>query len=95
MYRDHINIEIPTLKFNRQDLQAFRSRIDGVLEPKQIRRIRNALGLNQKDAGDIFGGGHNVFSRYERGEIAPPKALSILLKVLDKNKELRQDVIEH
>lgn len=91
---DEAILEPEDLKFNRQDLQAFRSRIDGLLEPKQIRRIRKLLGLNQKDAGEIFGGGHNAFSRYERGELAPPKTLSMLLNVLDKNKELRHDVIE-
>ncbi len=61
--------------------------VDGIIEPKKIRSIRKALGLNQKDAGELFGGGHNAFSRYERGELAPPKALSMLLDLLDSHEE--------
>lgn len=81
------------LKSNRKDLQAFRSRVDGLLEPSQIQKIRKTLGLTQKDAADVFGGGHNAFSRYERGEIPPPKSLSLLLSVLDVHKDIRADVI--
>lgn len=86
-------LEPSDLKSNRRDLQAFRSRVDGLLEPGKIKSARKALGLNQKDAGELFGGGHNAFSRYERGEIAPPKALSLLLELLDKHKELRNEVV--
>lgn len=91
---DEAILEPDDLKSTRLDLQAFRSRVDGLLEPKQIRQIRKMLGLNQKVAGDIFGGGHNAFSRYERGELAPPKALSLLLTVLAEHEAIRQEVLK-
>lgn len=81
------------LKHTRVDLQAFRARVDGILEPKEVRRIRKALGLRQKEAGQVFGGGHNAFSRYELGELSLPKPVSILLKLLDKHKDLRKEVV--
>lgn len=87
-------LEPDDVKFNRVDIQAFRARIDGIIEPKKIRSIRKALGLNQKDAGELFGGGHNAFSRYERGELAPPKALSMLLDLLDSHKEIRKEIFK-
>jgi len=37
-------------------------------QSKEIRRIRRKLGLSQAEAAHLTGGGHNAFSRYERGE---------------------------
>jgi len=39
--------------------------------PPEVRVIREKLGLTQAQAGKIFGGGVNAFSRYERGESKP------------------------
>ena len=55
--------------------------------------IRQKLGLTQKRAGDIFGGGVNAFSRYERGETEPPLATEKLLRLLDKHPELLEEVL--
>jgi len=57
-----------------------------------IRRIRKKLGLTQKAAAQLFGGGATAFSRYERGETQPPLALTKLLMVLDKHPELLDEV---
>lgn len=53
-----------------------------------IRSTRRKLGLTQKQAGRIFGGGVNAFSRYERGITSPPKSLLALLTILDMHPEL-------
>ena len=66
----------------------FKSQIDGLLCPEQIRRIRkDVLKLSQKEAGRIFGGGKNGFSRYERGETKPLPAISNLLKMFERHPE--------
>jgi len=80
------------MKATRVDLQEFRSRIDGLLGPRDVRKLRKAIGWTQEEAGTILGGGHNAFSRYERGELAPPKAVGLLLSLLGKHKELRDEV---
>ena len=36
----------------------------------------------------MFGGGVNAFSRYERGKIAPPKSLEVLIEMIEKRPEL-------
>lgn len=75
-------------KATREVLQEFRAKIDGLLTPSQIYRIRKkVLRLTQAEAAELFGGGPNAFSRYENGEIAPSKALSSLLKILEKHPE--------
>ncbi len=66
----------------------FRAKIDGYLTTGEIRRIRKKLDLTQKGAGEIFGGGHNAFSRYESGLARPPKSMNSLLRLLDKRPEL-------
>jgi len=59
---------------------------------QEIRRIRRKLGLSQTAAARLTGGGHNAFSRYERGEAAPLPAVMNLFKLLDKHPELLKDL---
>jgi HTH-type transcriptional regulator/antitoxin MqsA len=58
------------------------------IDPEFIRGVRKKLSLDQKEAGEIFGGGVNAFSRYENGKTMPPVALVKLLRVLDTHPEL-------
>lgn len=57
-------------------------------QQEEIARIRRKLGLTQAAAARLTGGGHNAFSRYERGEVAPLPAVMNLLKLLDRHPEL-------
>jgi HTH-type transcriptional regulator/antitoxin MqsA len=61
-------------------------------QSKEIRRIRRKLGLSQAEAAHLTGGGHNAFSRYERGEVAPLPAVTNLLRLLDKHPKLLKDL---
>lgn len=68
--------------------EEFKSKIDGLLRPEEIRHIRkDILKLTQEEAGRIFGGGKNGFSRYERGETKPMPAVSNLLKMFERHPE--------
>lgn len=58
---------------------------------KEVRRIRTRLKLTQKAAAEVFGGGVNAFSRYERGEVEPPRAVVKFLRVLDRHPELLEE----
>ena len=59
---------------------------------QRIRRIRRKLGLNQLAAARLTGGGHNAFSRDERGEAAPLPAVVNVIRLLDKHPELLRDL---
>lgn len=59
----------------------------------EIRRIRRKLGLSQIAAARLTGGGHNAFSRYERGEAAPLPAVVNLFRLLDKHPEFLKDLL--
>lgn len=58
----------------------------------EMKRIRRKLHLSQKEAVLLLsGGGHNAFSRYERGDSLPPKALIVLMRLLDRHPHLLTD----
>jgi HTH-type transcriptional regulator / antitoxin MqsA len=59
---------------------------------QEFRRIRQKLGLSQAAAARLTGGGHNAFSRYERGEAAPMAAVVNLFRLLDRHPELLKDL---
>jgi HTH-type transcriptional regulator/antitoxin MqsA len=63
-----------------------------IVDPAFIARVRKKLALDQREAGEIFGGGANAFSRYEKGKTKPPLALVKLLKVLDRHPDLLSEV---
>ncbi len=71
----------------------FRQEINAAyVDPKYIAKVRKKLDLDQREAAEIFGGGANAFSRYEKGKTKPPLALVKLLKVLDRHPDLLEEV---
>lgn len=79
-------------KATQKELQAFRAKVDGLLTPDEIKYIREKLSLTQQRASEIFGGGINAFSRYERGETPIPKPLSQLLLLLNTHPNLLSEI---
>ena len=61
----------------------------------EVRRIRKKLGLSQKEAAIIFGGGPNAFSLYERGRIEPHTSTIKLLNLLDRHPGLVDEIRDH
>ncbi len=63
-----------------------------IVDPEFITNVRKKLALDQREAGEIFGGGVNTFSRYENGKTKPPLALVKLLKVLERHPDLLAEI---
>lgn len=61
-------------------------------ERSEIHRIRRKLGLTQAMAAKLTGGGHNAFSRYERGEATPLPAVVNLFRLLDRHPDLLEEL---
>lgn len=57
-----------------------------------ISHVRQVLGLTQAEAGKLFGGGHNGFSRYESGRAAPPASLMALFRILETRPNLLDEL---
>lgn len=64
------------------ELRRIRGELVNYLSPDEIKEIRGYLGISQKDAGALLGGGPTAFSKYERGETLQSKPLDILLRML-------------
>lgn len=62
------------------------------VEPGYIAKVRKKLALTQREASEIFGGGVNAFSRYEKGKSQPHPSTIKLLQVLDNHPELLQEI---
>ena len=75
------------LDVSDRQLNLLKARIENLVLPNEVRRIRKKLGLNQQKAGTLLGGGPNAFHKYESGEVLPSKAISNLLRVLEAMPE--------
>ena len=62
-------------------------------ERRELKRIREKLDLTQQAAAKLTGGGHNAFSRYERGTAQPMPAVVNLFKLLDRHPELLREIL--
>jgi|TARA_Y100001001_G_scaffold141556_1_gene145639 HTH-type transcriptional regulator/antitoxin MqsA len=75
------------------EMRTFSKQVNtAIVDPAFITTVRKKLGLDQREAAEIFGGGVNAFSRYENGKTKPPLALVKLLKLLDRHPELPNEV---
>src|SRR3954470_4074047 len=57
------------MKVSDAALMRLKAEVDGLLRPEDIRRIRKSLGLTQRQASEVLGGGPNSFQKYESGEV--------------------------
>ena len=76
-----------------REMQAFNKQVNAaIVDPEFIVSVRKKLDLGQREAGEIFGGGVNAFSRYENGKTKPSLALVKLLKMLDRHPDLLNEI---
>ena len=69
---------------NKRQTIAFRKRVDGLLTGGAVEKLRKRLGLTQKEAAAIFGGGPVAFSKYESDEVAQSESMDRLLRIADE-----------
>ena len=62
--------------------QELKASVDGVLGPRDVTKVREALGLSQRSAGEMLGGGPRAFQKYEAGTQAVSVPMANLLRLL-------------
>jgi HTH-type transcriptional regulator / antitoxin MqsA len=68
-----------------------KAEVDEVLGPQQVAKVRERLGLSQRKAGELLGGGPRAFQKYESGKQAVSVPMSNLLQLLDNDpRRLRE-----
>jgi HTH-type transcriptional regulator/antitoxin MqsA len=75
------------LKVSDAALKELRLEVENLLKPQEVKRIRNKIGLTQREAGTILGGGPNAFQKYEQDTVTVSKSMSNLLRVLERHPE--------
>lgn len=65
---------------------------DGILTPDEVRRIREKLGISQRAAGKLLGGGPRSFQKYESGTDWVTRAMANLLRLLDADPGRLQEL---
>ncbi|CAK0739721.1 HTH-type transcriptional regulator / antitoxin MqsA [Azospirillaceae bacterium] len=58
------------------------------IPPLLIRAAREAVGLSQREAGRVFGGGPTAFYKYETAKSVPSEAMSNLLRLALERPDL-------
>lgn len=71
------------MKVSDRMLNLLKARIEGLLEPEEIRCIRKKLAISQTEAGQMIGGGPRAFQKYESGDLLPSRAIVSALVLLD------------
>ncbi|TVP56655.1 MAG: type II toxin-antitoxin system MqsA family antitoxin [Nodularia sp. (in: Bacteria)] len=71
------------MKVSDRMLNLLKARVDGLLEPQEIRRVRKKLKLTQIQAGQLIGGGKRAFQKYEAGDLLPSRGITSALILLD------------
>jgi HTH-type transcriptional regulator / antitoxin MqsA len=70
------------LQANERAFQELKAEVDAVLSPAEVAAIRGKLGLSQRKAGELLGGGPRAFQKYEAGTQAVSTPMSNLLRLL-------------
>lgn len=82
---DEVVLEGPDAAVADEAFIRLRAEVDGVLTPQEVARIRRKLGLSQRKAGALLGGGPRAFQKYESGTDWVTKAMANLLRLLDRD----------
>jgi HTH-type transcriptional regulator/antitoxin MqsA len=75
------------MKVSDAALQAVKIKVENLLSADDVRRIRVKMGLTQRQAGTLIGGGPNAFQKYEAGEVTVSKGISNFLRMLERHPE--------
>jgi HTH-type transcriptional regulator / antitoxin MqsA len=75
------------MKVSDTALKELRLQVENLLKPQEVKRIRTKIGLTQREAGLILGGGPNAFQKYEQDTVTVSKPMSNLLRVLERHPE--------
>ncbi len=69
-----------------------KAEVEGVLGPADVAAARTRLGLSQRKAGELLGGGPRAFQKYESGKQSVSVPMSRLLTLLAKDPRRLQEL---
>lgn len=82
---DEIVLDGPDSAVTERAFVQLKVEVDGILPPSEVARIRRKLGLSQRRAGALLGGGPRSFQKYESGTDWVTRSMANLLRLLDRD----------
>lgn len=68
-------------------LRELKAEAENLATAAEVRRIRKRLALSQSEASRLIGGGVRAFQKYESGEVLVSRAMTTLLRLLERHPE--------
>ncbi len=88
---DEVVLDGPDAGIAEATFVRLKADVDGILTPREVRAIREKLGISQREAGRILGGGPRSFQKYESGTDWVTRSMTNLLRLLDADpRRLRE-----
>lgn len=66
--------------------------LQSLLPPEKILAIRKRCNLTQEEMEKLFGLGQKVVIRWEKGRVLQSKTADLLLRLLDRNPDIIEDI---
>lgn len=85
-------LEPEMLAENERLYVVLRAEVDQILLPEQVKAIREKLGISQREAGRVLGGGVRAFQKYESGEVPVSDAMKNLLVLLGNDPKRLEEL---
>ena len=63
-----------------------------LLSGSEVREFRDRHYITQQEAAQLFGGGTNAFSKYERGVVVQSESMDRLIRLVDRHPYLMDDL---
>lgn len=86
-------IAIPADPDDPEDFDVSVAALERGLMGRRVRKLRNRLGMTQKEFADVFGIPANCIRQYEIGRHMPPPAVRAYLKVIEAEPEMVRRVM--
>lgn len=86
-------IAIPADPNDPEDFDVTVAALERGLMGRRVRKLRNRLGLSQKEFAEIFGIPANSIRQYEIGRYMPPPAVRSYLKVIEAEPDMVRRVM--
>lgn len=80
---------------NKKLISDFQKSLVKIMGPSDILELRVKYSLSQAQAAQIFGGGANAFSKWERGEVIPAESTANLLRLAFESEDAMMRLAKH
>lgn len=87
-------LDSEALKASERAFLALKAEVDGLLSPEEVASIRKRLGLSQRRAGELLGGGPRAFQKYEAGQVMVSAPMNNLLRLLDRDPKRMEELVQ-